>query len=156
MRLVANMAYKCPEVQNLTVGVCTCAYACLWLWTCLTCVCALAHVHVRVCLCRQRARLHKHTHARAHTTVQPSHPPTQRHLGGLPAVLNHCNIDGHHPMLREWGVFAVRNLCAANRENQKAIEDLELQVSVRVRAYLRLSVCPSVCPSFRPSICLSS
>ena len=42
-------------------------------------------------------------------------------------MLNHCNIDGDHPMLREWGIFAVRNLCGGNLENQAAIEDLELQ-----------------------------
>lgn len=33
-------------------------------------------------------------------------------------MLNHCNIDGHNPLLREWGIFAVRNLCEGNPDNQ--------------------------------------
>ena len=41
--------------------------------------------------------------------------------GGLPVMLNHCNIDGHHPMLREWGIFAIRNLCGGNLENQVSL-----------------------------------
>ena len=38
--------------------------------------------------------------------------------GGIPLILSHCNSDHTSPFLREWGILAVRNICAGNLENQ--------------------------------------
>lgn len=48
-----------------------------------------------------------------------------RELGGLPLVLANCNIDNNNPYIKERSVFAIRNLCHKNPENQKIIESLE-------------------------------
>jgi len=48
-----------------------------------------------------------------------------RELGGLPLVLANCNIDNNNPYIKERAVFAIRNLCYRNPENQKIIESLE-------------------------------
>ncbi|KAI8850218.1 spinocerebellar ataxia type 10 protein domain-containing protein [Chytridium lagenaria] len=48
-----------------------------------------------------------------------------RCLGGIPIVLNHCRIDDSNPFLREWSIFAVRNLCDNNPKNQALIASLE-------------------------------
>lgn len=45
----------------------------------------------------------------------------------MPHLLNHCNIDGEHVLLREWAIFAVRNVCAGNMVNQAFIENLQFQ-----------------------------
>jgi Spinocerebellar ataxia type 10 protein domain len=41
-----------------------------------------------------------------------------REHDGIPLVLCHCNIDHTSPFLREWGIMAVRNICAGNTANQ--------------------------------------
>lgn len=40
-----------------------------------------------------------------------------------------CNrhVEGNTSFLREWGVFAIRNLCEGNEENQQAIAQLRIQ-----------------------------
>ncbi|ORX82061.1 hypothetical protein BCR32DRAFT_267896 [Anaeromyces robustus] len=48
-----------------------------------------------------------------------------RELGGLPLVLANCNIDNNNPYIKERSVFAIRNLCQNNPENQKIIDSLE-------------------------------
>ncbi|ORX53846.1 hypothetical protein BCR36DRAFT_396510 [Piromyces finnis] len=48
-----------------------------------------------------------------------------RELGGLPLVLANCNIDNNNPYIKERSVFAIRNLCHKNPENQKIINSLE-------------------------------
>ncbi|KAJ3030106.1 Ataxin-10, partial [Rhizophlyctis rosea] len=48
-----------------------------------------------------------------------------RELGAIPLVLAQCNIDDFNPFLKEHAIFAIRNLCDGNPENQKIIEGLE-------------------------------
>ena len=50
-----------------------------------------------------------------------------REAGAIVPLLNHCNIDGRNPMLREWGIFAVRNLCERNEGNQQLVRGLQPQ-----------------------------
>jgi Spinocerebellar ataxia type 10 protein domain len=53
-----------------------------------------------------------------------------RHHNGIPLVLCHCNIDHTSPFLREWGIMAVRNICAGNTANQ-----------VQARSYMQAYEC---------------
>jgi hypothetical protein len=46
--------------------------------------------------------------------------------GGVQTVLSSCNYDEESPLLREWGLLAVRNLCELNDENQKLIASLRM------------------------------
>jgi hypothetical protein len=41
--------------------------------------------------------------------------------GGLPVLLSHCYSDADLPLLREAGVFAVRNATHHNLANQEAV-----------------------------------
>ncbi|TDH73486.1 hypothetical protein CCR75_006390 [Bremia lactucae] len=50
-----------------------------------------------------------------------------REGGFLPLFLNHCNIDERNPMIREWSLVALRNLCEGNEANQQYIEVLRPQ-----------------------------
>eukprot|EP00762_Andalucia_godoyi_P002709 ANDGO_03417.mRNA.1 Ataxin-10 homolog len=55
-------------------------------------------------------------------------PSLQSHhltLGVLPIVLSECRLSKEHPILREWSVFAIRNLCQDNAEIQSFIQNLE-------------------------------
>mmetsp|Transcript_9934 Transcript_9934/g.11401 ORF Transcript_9934/g.11401 Transcript_9934/m.11401 type:complete len:81 (-) Transcript_9934:714-956(-) len=45
-------------------------------------------------------------------------------------VLNCSNIDESNPYIREWTVFAIRNLTEDNPENQKIIAELRIQGAV--------------------------
>jgi len=47
-----------------------------------------------------------------------------RKLGGIPLILNQCNIDDNNPYIREYAIFAIRNLLIRNPENQKLVEQL--------------------------------
>jgi len=47
-----------------------------------------------------------------------------RHIGGLRVLLCHCYADGELPLLREVGVFAVRNASHGNAENQGVMREL--------------------------------
>ncbi|KAJ3238268.1 hypothetical protein HDU81_008092 [Chytriomyces hyalinus] len=49
-----------------------------------------------------------------------------RRVGGIPVILNHCTIDDQNPFIKEWSVFAIRNLCEGNLENQRLIESMEV------------------------------
>ncbi|RIB16576.1 spinocerebellar ataxia type 10 protein domain-containing protein [Gigaspora rosea] len=48
-----------------------------------------------------------------------------RRLGGIPLILNQCNIDDNNPYIREHAIFALRNLLINNSENQKLVKELE-------------------------------
>ncbi|CAN0360376.1 unnamed protein product, partial [Ectocarpus sp. 12 AP-2014] len=50
-----------------------------------------------------------------------------REEGGLPLVLNHCAVDETNPLLREYALLAVRNLCEGNPANQASIASLQPQ-----------------------------
>lgn len=47
--------------------------------------------------------------------------------GALPLILNGCRSDDNNPLVREWAVFAVRNICEDNDENQRYIAELKPQ-----------------------------
>lgn len=55
-----------------------------------------------------------------------------RERKGIPLLLQHCVTDGDNPFLREWGIWAMRNLLEGNVENQRVVAELELQGSVDV------------------------
>ncbi|KAJ3208327.1 hypothetical protein HDU82_002608 [Entophlyctis luteolus] len=48
-----------------------------------------------------------------------------RIAGGIPLILNHCHIDESNPFIKERSVFAIRNLCEGNAENQALIASME-------------------------------
>ncbi|ORX96922.1 hypothetical protein K493DRAFT_216679 [Basidiobolus meristosporus CBS 931.73] len=48
-----------------------------------------------------------------------------RELGGLALVLSNCNIDDRNPYIREYAIFAIRNLLQNNPENQKLVEEMK-------------------------------
>ncbi|KAK5576124.1 hypothetical protein RB653_007265 [Dictyostelium firmibasis] len=50
-----------------------------------------------------------------------------RELGGIEIILNHCRFDVNNPYIKEWSVFAIRNLCDDNLENQHLIENLKIK-----------------------------
>jgi ataxin-10 len=55
------------------------------------------------------------------------HQDLVRDGGFLPLFLNHCNIDESNPLLREWSLVALRNLCEGNAANQTYINELRPQ-----------------------------
>nr|CCA15377.1 conserved hypothetical protein [Albugo laibachii Nc14] len=55
------------------------------------------------------------------------HQDLLRRLGGIPLVLNHCIIDERNPLIREWSLVAIRNICEDNAENQQFIASLKQQ-----------------------------
>ncbi|KAL7998471.1 putative armadillo-like helical, Ataxin-10 domain-containing protein [Plasmopara halstedii] len=58
---------------------------------------------------------------------QKEHQDFIRENGYLSLFLNHCNVDETNPMIREWSLVALRNLCEQNVDNQKFIEALRPQ-----------------------------
>ncbi|XP_058216445.1 uncharacterized protein LOC131327350 [Rhododendron vialii] len=55
-----------------------------------------------------------------------------RERNGILLLLQQCVIDEDNPFMREWGIWAVRNLLEGNAENQRVVADLEVQGSVDV------------------------
>lgn len=55
------------------------------------------------------------------------HQDLVRDEGYLPLFLNHCNIDDANPLIREWSLVALRNLCEGNEANQAYITALRPQ-----------------------------
>jgi ataxin-10 len=53
-----------------------------------------------------------------------------REHGGLLVVLQQCMPDTNNPFLREWGLWAVRNLLEGNSVNQTELADLEIKSTV--------------------------
>ncbi|RLN90900.1 hypothetical protein BBJ28_00000325 [Nothophytophthora sp. Chile5] len=56
-----------------------------------------------------------------------AHQDLVRDEGYLPLFLNHCNIDETNPLIREWSLVALRNLCEGNEANQSYISALRPQ-----------------------------
>ena len=50
-----------------------------------------------------------------------------RDLNGIPAVLSSFNVDESSPFVRQWAVFALRNLCEDNLENQGVVAGIQLR-----------------------------
>ncbi|KAL5217362.1 hypothetical protein ABZP36_018046 [Zizania latifolia] len=53
-----------------------------------------------------------------------------RQLDGIMLLLQQCVVDEENPYLREWGLFAVKNLLEGNVENQKEVSELKMQEPV--------------------------
>ncbi|KAG0556373.1 hypothetical protein KC19_11G048500 [Ceratodon purpureus] len=53
-----------------------------------------------------------------------------RENAGLLVVLQQCMPDTNNPFLREWGLWAIRNLLEGNTANQTEVADLEIQSTV--------------------------
>ncbi|PNF25240.1 hypothetical protein B7P43_G13869 [Cryptotermes secundus] len=55
------------------------------------------------------------------------HPENQnqvRELDCIPVLLDCCNIDARNPLIMQWVVLAIRNLCENNFENQAVIASM--------------------------------
>lgn len=50
-----------------------------------------------------------------------------REIGAIPVILSLAHLDAKRPLLREWGILAIRNLCANNEKNQTYIENLKVE-----------------------------
>ncbi|KAI5635235.1 spinocerebellar ataxia type 10 protein domain-containing protein [Phthorimaea operculella] len=50
-----------------------------------------------------------------------------RELDVIPVLLDCCNIDGRNPLIMQWVIFAVRNLCENCPENQEVIAKMTLE-----------------------------
>ncbi|KPJ17465.1 Ataxin-10 [Papilio machaon] len=53
--------------------------------------------------------------------------PSVRELEVIPVLLDCCNIDARNPLIMQWVIFAVRNLCENCPENQEVISRMTLQ-----------------------------
>lgn len=69
-----------------------------------------------------------------------------REKNGIVLLLQQCVSDEENPFLREWGIWAARNLLEGNTENQRVVADLELQRSVDVPELARLGLRVDVDP----------
>eukprot|EP00252_Welwitschia_mirabilis_P000919 TRINITY_DN10910_c0_g1_i1.p2 TRINITY_DN10910_c0_g1~~TRINITY_DN10910_c0_g1_i1.p2 ORF type:complete len:198 (+),score=43.05 TRINITY_DN10910_c0_g1_i1:1057-1650(+) len=56
-----------------------------------------------------------------------------RECNGIFVLLQQCIVDASNPFLKEWGLWALRNLLEDNKENQNEIADLQLQDSVNTQ-----------------------
>ncbi|KYN04673.1 PREDICTED: ataxin-10 [Cyphomyrmex costatus] len=48
-----------------------------------------------------------------------------REIDGIPLLLDCCNIDARNPLILQWAILALRNLCEGNPENQEIIRNCE-------------------------------
>ncbi|CAI0554667.1 unnamed protein product [Linum tenue] len=55
-----------------------------------------------------------------------------RDANGLLLLLQQCVTDDDNPFLREWGIWAMRNVLEGNAENQQAVAELEVQGTVQM------------------------
>ncbi|GMH42401.1 hypothetical protein BSKO_10320 [Bryopsis sp. KO-2023] len=61
-------------------------------------------------------------------------------LEGVPLLLNQCQVDDVSPLVREWAVWAIRNLCEDNLEIQNMVRGLEVQGVVKSEELDRLGI----------------
>lgn len=54
--------------------------------------------------------------------------------GGLELILSQSHFSPAEPVVREWALWAVRNLCTGNAEVQERVRALRLQTSVQDQA----------------------
>ncbi|URE25827.1 Spinocerebellar ataxia type 10 protein domain [Musa troglodytarum] len=53
-----------------------------------------------------------------------------RQQNAIPLLLQQCVVDEDNPLLREWGLWSMRNLLEGNAENQHEVAQLQLQEPV--------------------------
>ncbi|KAG0501321.1 hypothetical protein HPP92_001393 [Vanilla planifolia] len=63
-----------------------------------------------------------------------------RKRNAIPLLLQQCVVEEDNPFLREWGLFAVRNLLEGNEENQLYVTELQLQESFNTPEVLELGL----------------
>ncbi|XP_024532364.1 ataxin-10 [Selaginella moellendorffii] len=63
-----------------------------------------------------------------------------REDGGLLLVLQQCVVDEDNPYLREWGLWAIRNLTEGNERNVQELANLEIKKAVNVLDGLKVEV----------------
>lgn len=56
-----------------------------------------------------------------------------RELSGLPLLMDCSALDGTNPLITEIVVFALRNLCEGNPENQKILSRIDKEGNIEVR-----------------------
>lgn len=72
-----------------------------------------------------------------------------RKKNGVFVLLQQCVSDENNPFLREWGIWAVRNLLEGNLENKKLVAELEVQGSADVPEIAELGLKVEVDPTTR-------
>ena len=61
-------------------------------------------------------------------------------MDGIPLLLDCCHIDARNPLLIQWVVLAIRNLCEGNTENQAVIASMNRQGVVESRVLHELGL----------------
>ncbi|XP_023006847.1 ataxin-10 [Cucurbita maxima] len=69
-----------------------------------------------------------------------------RKKNGVFVLLQQCVVDENNPFLREWGIWAVRNLLEGNLENKKLVAELEVQGPVNMPEIAELGLQVEVDP----------
>lgn len=72
-----------------------------------------------------------------------------REKKGVILVLQQCVLDEDNPFLREWGIWAAKNLLEGNAENQELVANLEMQVTLDVPELADLGLRVEVDPNTR-------
>ncbi|KAL3682949.1 hypothetical protein R1sor_000971 [Riccia sorocarpa] len=70
-----------------------------------------------------------------------------REKGKLLVVLQQCTVDRHNPFLREWGLWAMRNLLEGNDLNGKEVASLEMKETVNLPELTNMGLRFEVDPS---------
>ena len=63
-----------------------------------------------------------------------------REMGAISVILNLTRIDKRRPLMREWGLMAIRNMCANNEKNQAYIASLQPKEVVQTEEMVRKGV----------------
>jgi ataxin-10 len=69
-----------------------------------------------------------------------------REAGGIPLVLNNCNLDDLNPFIKEVSLFCIRNLVTQNMKNQQLVEGLEAREVLQSDALDELNVRAKINP----------
>ncbi|CAM6085978.1 unnamed protein product [Calypogeia fissa] len=70
-----------------------------------------------------------------------------REKGSLLVVLQQCVVDKENPFLREWGLWAMRNLLEGNERNQQEIAQLEVKQSVNLPELQKMGLSVQIDPN---------
>lgn len=95
-----------------------------------------------------------HQDAVRNYTVSTEFQGETTETNGLFLILTSCVLDEQNPYIREWTIFAIRNLCEDNIENQAMIKELRLQEacesSILRKAGLKIEVTADGRPAVVP------
>ncbi|KAL1456613.1 hypothetical protein WDU94_001331 [Cyamophila willieti] len=62
----------------------------------------------------------------------------------FPVLLECCNLDAKNPLIKEWAVFAIRNCCENNADNQQLIAQLNQTSERTIDTSVGLNLTPGV------------